>query len=103
AAPRFAAGECGEPDVVQQRKGWKHVGALERAREAEVRDAVRVRAGDVAAVEHDAPSAWRKSASEEVEERGLARAIRADDRVQRAGLDAQAHRIHRGEGAERLA
>src|SRR5882672_9540663 len=40
---------------------------------------------------------------EKIEERGLPRAVRADDGVQRAGLDADAHVVHGGQGAERLA
>ena len=68
-----------------------------------MRDAVRARAGDVAAIEQDAPGARRELAGEQIEERGLAGAVRPDDRVERPGLDAQVHRIHRGECAERLA
>src|SRR3954453_4397393 len=60
------------------------------------------RAGDVAAVEENPAAARRKLAGEQVEERGLAGAVRADDGMQRAGLDAQVHRVDRGEGAERL-
>src|SRR5882672_7703450 len=63
---------------------------------------MRRRAGDVIAVEHDASRTRRERAGEEVEERGLAGAVRPDDRVQRADLDAQAHRVHRGERAEAL-
>src|SRR3954462_6261230 len=67
-----------------------------------MRNAVRARAGDVAAVEENPAGARRKLAGEQVEERGLAGAVRADDRMQRALLDAQAQRVDRGEGAEGL-
>jgi hypothetical protein len=81
-----------DPDVVEQRERREHVGALERAREAQVRDAVRRRAGDVLAVEEIWPDVGAKVAGEQVEERGLAGAVRADDRVQRAASIARSRR-----------
>src|SRR5258708_39837335 len=61
------------------------------------------RAGDVLAFKQDSPGAWREGARQQVEERGLAGAVRADDRMQRAGLDAQADAVHGGERAEGFA
>src|SRR5919201_3565328 len=66
-------------------------------------DAMRRRAGDVLAVEENAPCARRKLASEQIEERRLPRAIWADDRVQRPRLDCEGHAVHGGERAEGLA
>src|SRR3954469_21409318 len=65
-------------------------------------DAVGRRAGDVFAFKEQRSRGRRKGSSQEVEERRLAGAVRSDDRMQRAGLDAQAHRVHRGERAEGL-
>ena len=67
-----------------------------------MRDAVRRRAGDVAPVEHDAAGARRELPGQEIEQRRLAGAVGADDRVQAAGLDAQADIVDRGKRAERL-
>src|SRR2546423_13865818 len=67
-----------------------------------MRDAVRRRPGDIFFVEEDSARSRRKGAGEQIEERGLARAVRPDDRVQRAGLDLERHAVDRGERAERL-
>ena len=49
------------------------------------------------------PERRRKGAGEQVEERGLAGAVRPDDRVQAARLDGEADVLHRHEGAEGFA
>src|SRR5204863_9698324 len=98
-----SAGKGRDPDVVEEREGREDVGALERAREAEVGDTVRGRPGDVAPVEEDAPRARAVDPGKKIEERGLPRAVRTDDGVQRACLDGEAHAVDGGQGAERLA
>ena len=96
AAPRDSLSRRGarkgrDPDVVEEREGGKDVGALERAREAQVRDAMRGRPGDLASVERDRPGSRRERAGEQVEERRFPGAVRPDDRMQRARLDREAH------------
>src|SRR5688572_28032161 len=66
-------------------------------------DAMRARAGDLSAIQEDAARARREGPGEEIEERRLARAVRADDRVQAARRDRQAHVLHRGQRAEGFA
>ena len=58
--------------------------------------------GDVGALEDHAPRRRREQAGDQVEERGLARAVRPDERAELAGVHDQAdvaHRPQRAEGA----
>src|SRR5262249_52746139 len=64
----------------------------------EMGQAVRRQSGHVAPLEGNAPAGGNDLAGDEVEERRLARAVGADDRMKGAGLDAQAHAV---DGAER--
>jgi hypothetical protein len=81
----------------------KHGRDLERAPEPEARDIGRLERGDVASVEHDASARRREELGEEIETRGLAGAIRPDQSVNGAALDAQVYRAHREEAGELLA
>ena len=69
--------------------GRNDVGALIAAPEAAARDRVRRPAGDVLAVEADAAGAGLQLARQEVDERGLAGAVRADDAVHLVGREAR--------------
>ena len=71
---------------------------LERARDAEPDDAVRRRASQVLAVEHDASLVRAVEARDEVEERCLARAVRADQPADLPGVELQRH-VGEGEDA----
>ena len=73
---------------------------LEGAQQALVKELVRGEAGDVLAVHHHAPRGGRQDAGYDVEERGLARAVRADQAGDRAGGDGQARPVHGAEAPE---
>ena len=76
---------------------------LEGARDAEPRDLVRLLAGDVLAVEHDAGAGLGLvDAGNQVEERALARAVRPDDAAHLALLHGQIDLRDGGEAAEPL-
>ena len=66
------------------------------------RDRRRPRAGDVAAVVEDLAARRRQEMREQVEAGGLAGAVGADQRVDRAAADAQAHVLDRDEALELL-
>src|SRR4051812_24864397 len=65
----------------------KDVGNLETAAEPAPVDLIRAQPGDVLAFQFDASLAGREPGADEVEERRLARAVGADDRVPLALLD----------------
>ena len=67
-------------DVLQNRKVLEELHELEGANEARRRDLLRRPRGDVVAREHDAPGVRRLKTGNQVEQRGLAGAVRADHR-----------------------
>ena len=67
-------------DVLQHGKVLEELHELEGANEARRRDLLRRPRGDVLAREHDAPGVRRLEAGNQVEQRGLAGAVRADHR-----------------------
>src|SRR5262249_6641843 len=83
-------------------EAWKHALDLQGALDAEPADPVRLRAGDVVAEEKDAAGARRQQPGNEVEERGLAGAVRADDGVQARARKGKAEIVHGGQAAEAL-
>jgi hypothetical protein len=88
--------------VLQHGQVRKHCRDLERASEPKPRDVSRLQRSDVAAIEHDAPARRCEELREEVEAGRLAGAIRPDQSVNAAALDAQIHRSHRDETGEFL-
>ena len=58
--------------------------------------------GDVGAVVDDLPGARLEEFRQQVEDRGLARAVRADQRMDRAAADDEVNVAHRGEAAKLL-
>jgi hypothetical protein len=78
----------------------KHLGNLKCARNTPPDAARRQRLGDVLAVEQDAARCRRQKSAGQVEERGLAGAIGADDRAQLSGLDRHRNVVDRDETAE---
>ena len=62
----------------------------------------RLLAGDVVAVEEDLPARRRQELGEQVEAGGLAGAVRADQRVDRAAAHLQVHVVDRDEALELL-
>src|SRR5258706_13621301 len=93
----------GERYVVEDRKAAEERVDLERAADAALH-ALRLRhAGDVLAAEEDAARARRERAGEQVHERGLAGAVRADEGMARAGLEREVDPLRDRERAEILA
>src|SRR4029077_19792905 len=82
---------------------WKDHRDLEGAADAGTCNDVRRTAGDVAAVEPDPAGAWTHPACDQVEQRGLARPVGADDRVAVALVDLEVHGLDGAETAEALA
>src|SRR5690348_13851594 len=80
----------------------KHRRDLEGAHHAEPRYIGRRHARDVAPVVEDAPHGWRKELGQQVEDRGLAGTIRADQRVDRAAAHAQIDVAHGGKSGKLL-
>ena len=70
--------------VLERAEAGEDADLLERARHAEPRHAVGRRAGEVVAAEEHAPAVGGEIAGDAVEERGLARAVRADQAHQLA-------------------
>src|SRR3989304_3267016 len=68
-------------EVLEHAEAREEVGHLEGAAEAPPVDLVGGQVGDVLALEPDAPARHRVLARDQVEQRGLAGAVRPDDRV----------------------
>ena len=87
-------------DVLQHREPAEQPVDLERARDAELDACGLGDARDVAALEQHLARRGRDHAGQEIDERGLAGAVRADQRVARAGLQAKVDVARGGERAE---
>ena len=79
-----------QPQVLVDRQAAEQVGDLERTGEALLADAVRRQALNVAAVEAHGAAVRRVQARDQVEQRGLAGAVRADQGMDLAGADREA-------------
>ena len=77
----------------------EHLHELERARHAESRELDRAGPGDVGAAESDGALGRREQAGQHVHQRGLAGAVRADDRHRLAMLHQEVHSLQRHEVA----
>src|SRR4029077_6614198 len=86
-------------DVLEHAHAGEDRRDLEAAREAAPGDLVRVQSVDAAAVQLDAAGGEREAAADQVEERGLARPVRSDDGVARAGGHVEAHAHDNSGGA----
>ena len=114
AQPRDPRGRPPEPEAVRlgrlhrQRdiflggEGRKDAGDLERAREPEPRALGRGQRRDVAAGEADGPGVGRDLAGQLPDQRRLAGAVRADQRMRLAGADVERDVVGRDQRAERL-
>ena len=104
--PPVAAGALplGDRDAegLERREIGEQLIDLERARDAEPHALVRLQVRNVAPVEPDAAGARPQYAGQEIDERGLAGAVRADQRVARAALDLQRDVARGGDAAEAL-
>src|SRR5690606_20259171 len=87
-------------DVLEGAHVEEDLQVLERAPDAGRGERVRRQAGQFASVERDAAGARHVDAGEQVEQRGLAGAVRADDRVNRARVDRKRQSLHRVDAAE---
>src|SRR5256885_4687460 len=81
---------------------WEHGRDLERAHQAATGDVGRALVGDVAAVIEDAAGARLEELGQQVEDRGLAGAVRPDQRMDRAAVDLEVDFPDRGEAAKLL-
>src|SRR3954462_10950866 len=96
AAPRVRR----EPDAFVGGELGEDIRGLVAAPDAETREPIGRRAGDVLAPEGDFPRGGPRLPREQVQEGRFAGSVRTDDRVDRAGFDAHRDALDRGEGAE---
>jgi hypothetical protein len=80
--------------VLEHAEAMKQVRHLEAARQPEAVDLVRLPPRDRLAVERDAALAGCKACGDQVEQHRLSGAVRPDERVALAALDAQVHAAH---------
>ena len=101
-AAALAAVEAADPHVVERGEAGEGPDELEGAGDAARAEPVRRQPGDVAALEPDAPAIGAQGARDQVEERGLAGAVRPHDAEQLAGLEREADVVDREDAAEAL-
>ncbi len=92
----------GKEHVVEHAHHVQRLRQLERPHEPAAGDRVGRQVVDRPAVEPDGAAACALEAGDDVEERRLARAVRADQRRDRAALDAEARAVHGADAAEAL-
>ena len=85
--------EHGAADVFEYRHALEDIGDLEAARQALAIDFERLQADDAVAVEQDLAVRYRVASADQVEQRGLAGAIGADDGVALAARDAERNAV----------
>src|SRR5215510_4362946 len=101
--PRLAGARLGgDAHVLEDGDLWKNVGDLKRLGDAQAVDRLRRQAGDLTSIEADVAHGRHVQARDHVEERRLARAVRADHREHLALADGEAHLRERRQGAEAL-
>ena len=88
-----------DQQVLQHGRVLEQLDVLERARDAALRHMMR-RAGDRLSLEQDAARGRRVDEADQVEDRGLAGAVRPDDGVDLALVDRKAHTVDRDHAAE---
>src|SRR5207249_4596472 len=79
------------PQVLEHGEAREHIGDLEAPREPSAVDRRGLRARDFLAVEPDRAPRWRETAADQVEQRRLAGAVGADERVALARRDIEGH------------
>src|SRR4030095_460915 len=90
------------PDILEHRHAREDRGDLKAAGQAEAIDLVRGQPVDRPAIQLDGAARDGEAAAHQVEQRGLARAVRADDRVPLPAGDVEAHAEDDGRRAEAL-
>src|SRR6516162_8318795 len=88
--------------VLQERHVGEKPQVLEGARDAPLDNLVRLQSSNVFAREQDAAAARFNQASDEIEKRRLAGAVRPNDRHDRTWHDAEINAVHGLDAAERL-
>jgi len=88
--------------IVDDRLVLENREILESAGDPEFGQRVGWRPHQVLALEYDAAGGWAKDRADEVEQRGLARAVRADQAVYLAAIYRETHVIDRDQAAEAL-
>src|SRR2546428_7199445 len=91
-----------DPDVAHRRHVLEQADVLKGASNAELCGPVWLRAGYVAALEHDSPSRRGEDSSDAVEQGGLARAVGSDEGEDFALGDLEGHVVDRDQAAEAL-
>ncbi len=91
-----------QPQVFVDRQPLEQIGDLERARQPLMADRLRRHALDLAAVQLDGAGIGRVEAGDQIEQRGLSRAVRPDQGMDFAGADLQARIGHRANAAKTL-
>src|SRR6266702_5626739 len=99
AALAVVTGQC---DVLEDAEAVKRPRDLEGAADTADDDPVRREACDLRAVEPDRAGRWHQRARQHVEDRALARAVRADQAEDLALRDLERHVVDRGEAAKAL-
>ena len=89
-----------DPHIVEHGEVRKDRGDLERTHQAHARHLGRRRGGDVLAEKFDPAGARRQELGEQVEDRGLAGAVRPDQRLDLAGIDVEVDAVDGDEAAE---
>ncbi len=99
-AGRFVA-MAADHDIFERSHAEEDLQVLERARQAPARELFRRKRAHLLAGKPHAALRGQVETGDEIEQRGLAGAVRADDRKDEAGRDCQAHvfdRVHAAEG-----
>ena len=96
------AGILRDPEILPDRQLPEQTNVLERSRDPQRHPRMRRPIGDVGAVEDDAAGGRRKQAADEIDDRALARAVRADEAENFAARDRQIDAIDRADAAEML-
>ena len=97
---RLLVGMPRQQQVLQQRRVLEQLDVLEGAGDAQRGDAVRRHVGDVGAVEHQLAAGRLVDAAHQVEDRGLAGAVGADDGEDLALADVEGHAVDGLDAAE---
>src|SRR6185295_9273125 len=91
---------AGERHVLEQRQPVERTRDLEGAADAAIDDPVRPQTPDLGACEFHRAGRWRQCAGEHVEDRALARAVRADQAENLAPIDLERHLVDGREAAK---
>ena len=87
-------------DVLEHAHAEENLQVLERARQAAARELFRRKRGHLLPGKANAAGSGQVQAGDEIEQRGLAGAVRTDDREDETGRHRQAHVIDRTHAAE---